>query len=99
MLQANQQLLNPIPRVEWAYWIKVIKGELMHLSEQRESRGYMRKLDVTGIAHSFNLAHLSSTFRANSVNDVTATKKKKKKSFHAVFPVLLLMHIRRERSG
>ena len=49
----------------------------MHLSEQRESRGYMRKLDVTGIAHSFNLAHLSSTFRANSMNDVTATKKKK----------------------
>lgn len=51
----------------------------MHLSEQRESRGYMRKLDVTGIAHSFNLAHLSSTFGANSVNDVTATQKKKKK--------------------
>lgn len=54
MLQANQQPLNPIPCVEWAYWIKVIKGELMHFGAVQEL-GYMRKLNVTGIAHSFKL--------------------------------------------
>ncbi|MEQ2177790.1 hypothetical protein GOODEAATRI_007296 [Goodea atripinnis] len=31
ILKANQQLLNPTPHAEWAHWIKVIKGELMHL--------------------------------------------------------------------
>lgn len=31
MLKANQQLLNPIPHAGWTHWIKVIKGDLMHL--------------------------------------------------------------------
>lgn len=37
---ANQQLLNPIPCVEWAYWIKVIKGERMHLRRSVTTKAY-----------------------------------------------------------
>lgn len=46
---------NPIPHVKWVYWIKVIKEELMHLWSSMQGLRYMRKLNVTRIARSFNL--------------------------------------------
>lgn len=72
--------------------MKVIKGELMHLQSGARVGMYVGKLNVTGIAHSFNSAHLSTAFRANGVSDVPVLLEPRSLSGS------LLMHISCERS-
>ena len=68
MLQANQHLLNPIPHVEWPFWIIVIKGELMRLLNNARAAVHEEPQSVRNCLFLKYIGCVSS----KSVNDVSA---------------------------